>query len=194
MIGELYRDKSGEIVAYRITRMVTYIASAAKRLYRQHVLLKKVSSKYKYIENLPLKGWRFQKDAFRKGDEQHWESLKNYKSWKPVKIASFWEKQGFSGYDGFAYYQLSYKLPSGKTAGKKSYLYFLGVDEQAWVYVNGKLAGKHTGEPQKMWLEPFLIDISPYINKRGTNNIVVKVHDSGGGGGIWQEVLLLSAK
>ena len=194
MIVTLYREKSGEIVAHRITRMVTYIASAAKRLYRQQVLLKKVSSKYKYIENLPVKGWKFHKDAFTKGDKEQWYSLKSYKDWKPIKIATFWEKQGFAGYDGFAYYQLSYKVPRKAPANKKCYLYFLGVDEQAWVYVNGKLAGKHTGDPKKMWLEPFLIDITPYINRGQSNSIVVKVHDSGGGGGIWQDVLLLSEK
>jgi Domain of unknown function (DUF4838)/Glycosyl hydrolases family 2, sugar binding domain len=194
LVGKLYRDKSGEIVAFRITRMVTYIANAAKRLYRQHVLLKKISSKYKYIENLPVKGWRFQKDPFSKGDKQHWDSLKNYKNWSPIKIGTFWEKQCAKGYDGFAYYQLSYKLPSKVSSNKKCYLYFLGVDEQAWVYVNGKLAGKHTGEPTKMWLEPFLINISSYVKAGQTCNIVVKVHDSGGGGGIWQDVLLLSGK
>lgn len=194
MIVNLYRDKSGEILAFRITRMVTYIANAAKRLYRQNVLLKKISSKYKYIENLPVKGWRFQKDAFSKGDKQAWESLKSYKKWSPIKIGIFWEKQCAKGYDGFAYYQLSYKLPTKVSANKKCYLYFLGVDEQAWVYINGKLAGKHTGEPTKMWLEPFLINITPYVKAGQTCNIVVKVHDSGGGGGIWQDVLLLSGK
>ncbi len=194
LIVKLYREKSGEIVAHRITRMVTYIASSAKRLYRQNVLLKKVSSKYEYIQNLPVKGWKFHKDPFTKGDKEKWYSLKTYKNWKAIKIASFWEKQGASGYDGFAYYQLSYKIPKKALNKKKCYLYFLGVDEQAWVYVNGKIAGKHTGEPKKMWLEPFLIDITPYINRDGTNNIVVKVHDSGGGGGIWQDVLLLSEK
>ena len=194
LIGELYRAEGGEIVAYRITRMVTYIASAAKRLYRQHVLLKKISSKYKYIENLPVKGWRFHKDPFTKGDKEQWYSLKSYKGWKPVKIGTFWEKQGIGAYDGFGYYQLSYKVPRKAPANKKNYLYFLGVDEQAWVYVNGKLAGKHTGEPKKMWLEPFLVDITQYVKRGQVNNIVVKVHDSAGGGGIWQDVLLLSEK
>lgn len=194
LIVKLYVEKSGEIVAYRITSQVKYIADAAKRLYRQHVQLKKISSKYEYIQNLPVQGWKFRKDPFSKGDKEHWYSLKTYKDWDTIKIAAFWEKQGVSGYDGFAYYQLPYKIPSNASNKEKYYLYFLGVDEQAWVYINGKLAGKHTGKPEKMWLEPFLVDITPYIDRKANNNIVVKVHDSGGGGGIWQDVLLLTGK
>jgi hypothetical protein len=194
LVVKLYKEKSSEIVAYRITRQVKYISNVAKRLYRQHVLLKKLSAKHQYIEHLPTDGWKFHKDAFSKGDKEHWYSLENYTSWQPIKIAAFWEKQGVSGYDGFAYYQLPYKIPSKASNKKKCYLYFLGVDEQAWVYVNGKLAGKHTGKPEKMWVEPFLVDITPYISRKASNNIVVKVHDSGGGGGIWQDVLLLTDK
>lgn len=41
LVVKLYEEKSGEIVAYRITRQVKYIANAAKRVYRQNVLLKK---------------------------------------------------------------------------------------------------------------------------------------------------------
>jgi hypothetical protein len=194
LIVKLYREKTGEIVAYRITRMVSYIANSAKRLYRQHTLLAKISSKYNYIDKLPIKGWKFNKDPFSKGEKEQWQSIKSYKDWKPIKISEFWEKQGYQGYDGFAYYQLSYQIPGKISEGSKCYLYFLGVDEQAWVHVNGKLAGKHTGEPDKMWLEPFIIDITPYVKHGQTNNIVVKVHDSGGGGGIWQDILLLSDK
>ena len=193
LIGKLYRADGGEIVAYRIIRNIN-IASAAKRLYRQHVLLKKISDKYNYIEDLPVKGWKFQADPFIKGEQEQWYSLKSYKNWKPIEIAAFWEKQGGGAYDGFAYYQRAYPLPGNIAKNKKCYLYFLGVDEQAWVYVNGKLAGKHTGVPEKTWLEPFNIDITPYVKRNESNNVVIKVHDSGGGGGIWQNVLLLTDK
>jgi hypothetical protein len=193
-IGELYKNPDGEIVAARIGRMVRIIGNSAKRLYRQNVQLKKLKGKYEIVETLPNAGWKFKKDSFNKGLKEKWEELKSYKNWRNIKTGAFWEKQGLGNYDGFGYYQKSYNLPADCKAGDKLYLYFLGVDEQAWVFVNGKLAGKHTGIPEKMWLEPFLINITPFVKFGVKNNIVVRVHDSGGGGGIWQDIVLVKAK
>lgn len=49
-------------------------------------------------------------------------------------------------------------------------LHFGGVDQEAWVYINGFLAARHVGG-----YHPFTVDITPYLS--ADNDIVVKVKD-----------------
>jgi len=55
--------------------------------------------------------------------------------------------------------------------GKRVLLHFGGVDYKTWVYVNGKLAGTHTGENAA-----FCFEITPLL-REGGNELVVRVFD-----------------
>ena len=72
--------------------------------------------------------------------------------------------------DDELWYKTKFKVPS-KWDGKKIKLHFGAVDWQSSIFVNGKLAGEHTGGS-----DPFSIDISAYI-KPSDNELVVKVWD-----------------
>ena len=63
-------------------------------------------------------------------------------------------------------------------------LTFKAVDDNALVYVNGKLAIDHRG-----YDTPFTIPMSEF-GKAGDNVIAVYVQNLGGGGGIWMPVVL----
>jgi hypothetical protein len=105
-----------------------------------------------------------------------------------------WEQQGFPGFKGYGWYFQSIEIPDGLFAKNCVYLYFLGVNEQAWVYVNGKLAfertyastGKSAGE-----LSAFSCDIKKYLRPGSRNRVAVRVTHASGPGGIRLPAMLI---
>ena len=75
------------------------------------------------------------------------------------------------GKDSVLWYQRSVNLPAS-FKNKTILLQFGAVDWQCEVYVNGKKAGAHQGG-----YDPFSIDITPYLNKKGNQQIAVRVWD-----------------
>ena len=55
-----------------------------------------------------------------------------------------WEQQGFSGLDGYGWYFQNLQVPEEFAGKKHLYLYFRGVNEQAWVYINGEAVFERT--------------------------------------------------
>ena len=78
--------------------------------------------------------------------------------------------------------------------GKALRLLFAGVDEQAWVYLNGKLIGEHSEKSEKkaytaLYDEPFVVEVPPTQLKFGAQNVLsVRVHNQVGAGGLWRPV------
>ena len=82
-------------------------------------------------------------------------------------------------------------------AGKEHlYLYFRGVNEQAWVYVNGELAfersyastGKSVGELAGV---PFSFDAKAWLKPGAGNRVAVRVTHASGLGGITMPAMLV---
>ena len=66
---------------------------------------------------------------------------------------------------------------------------FGAVDESAWLYVNGKFAGKRIYQKDPDYYTPFALEITDTVDwKRKSQNIVVRVEDKFGAGGIWKPV------
>ncbi len=75
--------------------------------------------------------------------------------------------------------------------GKEISRVFGAVDESAWVYVNGKFAGKHVFASENDWQTPFAIPITTTIDwTKEKQTVVVRVEDKNGLGGIWKPVML----
>ena len=70
-----------------------------------------------------------------------------------------------------AWYARSFRLPEGFFKGRLL-LHFGAVDQICQVYVNGYLAGEHTGG-----YTPFTLDITQYIRKTGENRLQVSAED-----------------
>jgi len=135
--------------------------------------------------------WRFKLDPNDEGQRAgYFRADFDDSAWEEIAIAKTWESQGFK-YDGLAWHRVSFsveKLPPGK----KVYLQFGGVDESAWVYLNGKLVGDHDlGETG--WNQPFWIDVTNTV-KSGQNQVAVRVLDRVLAGGIWHTVWLVAEK
>jgi len=99
---------------------------------------------------------------------------------------------------GYGWYFQNFKITSDIKDFKHYYLYFAGVDEEAWVYVNGKLVTEHsvnsTGRARyTLWNEPFFVDIKDFVNLDSENKVAVRVFNFAQMGGIWKPVTLFGS-
>ncbi|MFA9478846.1 DUF4838 domain-containing protein [Phycisphaerales bacterium AB-hyl4] len=142
---------------------------------------------YTYLDVIP-KTWRFRKDPDAQGEAEQWFAVEiDDDGWSSKDIGEWWEQ----GYHGYGWYRARIDLPEDVDV-RSAMLEFDGVDEQAWVYINGELVGEHTSAstgrtPEAIWDQPFTIPASN-LKAGETNTIVVQVHASGGRGGIWRPV------
>ncbi|MEH0152942.1 sugar-binding domain-containing protein [Limibacter armeniacum] len=77
-----------------------------------------------------------------------------------------------------AWYKRTFTVPAG-WKGKDVLLHFGAVDYEALVYINGSCVGQHKGG-----YDPFSFNITPYLNAKGNQEIIVKVKDPGNEEGI----------
>lgn len=139
--------------------------------------------------------WGFRKDIHNKGidpKDMMPESF-DYSKWTPVDVPARLEATAVGPYVGYGFYGAKFKIPADWAARSLDIL-FHGVDEQAWVYINGKLVGEHSEKSEKvdigvLWDEPFIIKVKPEDIRPGEENvIVVKIHNIKAAGGIWKDV------
>lgn len=95
----------------------------------------------------------------------------------------------FHGQTGMAWFAAD--LGSGPPAPKGSSLnlHFESVDDNAVVFVNGKLLTRHSG-----WDDPFDVALDSVWNPNGPNKLLVLVVNTGGVGGIMKPVALQITK
>jgi hypothetical protein len=136
---------------------------------------------------LPADGWRFRLDPKEDGHLQKWfEPKYDDSSWLPFKIGAAWEEQG-QKYDGVAWYRGSFDLPATKPQSLGVEVAFEGVDEVAWVWVNGQYIGQHDLGTEG-WDKAFALDATKELKWGEKNQITVRVYDSAYAGGIWKPV------
>jgi hypothetical protein len=143
--------------------------------------------------------WVFCWDLEDKGLGEEWfrSDAALASGWTPVRVPAFLADTAAGNRIGFGWYRTTFSLPAER-AGKPVDLQFGGVDEQAWVYVNGKLAGEHTLKSEFMpgkevtvgdlWDKPFAITVKPELLRAGENVLVVRIHNSAYNAGIHQPV------
>ena len=132
---------------------------------------------------LDLEGnWRFSI-----GDDISWASP-DFKDndWEKIRVPSNWEDQGFFGYNGYAWYRKTFKLP--KTMVGKNLILNAGfIDDVDHTFINGKLVGK-SGGFQPQFVTAYEAYREYYVPKEylkeGENTIAIRVFDSQLEGGI----------
>ncbi len=147
---------------------------------------------HEFIADLPVE-WRFRIDPDEVGLAQGWHRpLLDDRDWTTLKIREFWEPQGFSPCDGAAWYRLTF-TPPDLPAGKKIYIAFGGVSDEASVYVNGDpLYASRLGENIRH--QRFLVDVTRPFKTGQPAHIAVRVWNTGWCGGIWKNVKLVAEK
>ena len=71
-------------------------------------------------------------------------------------------------------------------AGQAVYLYVSGIDFEAAFYVDGELAGEHSG-----WATPSLIRVPDELLESGQRLLAVRVWNPGGLGGLYSPLGLV---
>jgi hypothetical protein len=142
--------------------------------------------------------WRFQTDPEDVGIAQQWFAPDlDDSGWATVRSDTHtgWWMQGFRDYVGLAWYR-ALLPPRPAERRKHAYLHFGSVDEQAWVYLNGKLVCDHscaaTGlNVMAIWTTPFSADVTEVLRANGENLVAVRVQNDALEGGIYLPVHLV---
>ena len=154
--------------------------------------------------DLPTDGWLLYRDV--KGDRHRGEEsflrpgfapkAGKGSGWRRGSICSYWEGQaGFTKwYDGIGWYCRRVKLPpKPKDAIEAVELWFDGVDDEAWVWLNGTYIGQHADGTMGCQ-KPFRLDVTKEVKWGEENVILIRVQDLGLGGGIPKPIRLSALK
>ena len=134
---------------------------------------------------LPKVGWRFRVDPSTEGHTQKWfDPAYDDASWSAMPIEAFWTLD----YLGVAWYRLGFDLPA-RPEQLAAELVFEGVDETAWVWVNGVYVGGQDLGPGG-WDKPFRVDVTQELRWNAHNQVTVRVLNTAFAGGIWKPVRL----
>lgn len=114
-------------------------------------------------------------------DEPVWAGLDfNDNNWRSIKTPMYWEDQGYIDIDGIGWYRKDIRLNEEQTNSSLT-LHLGKVDDSDITFFNGIEIGKTEGKYDQERV--YTID-RKYL-KPGRNVIAVRVHDTGGNGGIW---------
>jgi len=130
--------------------------------------------------------WLFSPDADNVGLKENWfDPDFDDAQWRPIDINKSWGDQGYPDHGGFAWYRTRITR-AGDDKNTDLKIQFGSVDEEAWVYWNGKPVAQHSG-----WREPFVVVIgNGDILLDRPNLLAVRVHHRRSMGGIKGKVLL----
>ena len=139
---------------------------------------------------LPREGWKFRRDPDDVGRDQEWFAVDlDDADWGDIGIEQAWQHFGHD-YVGAGWYRITIELPA-QPAVERTEIAFDGVDEMAWVWVNGKYAGSHNIGPMG-WDVPFRLDVTGLARWGERNQITVRAENTAFAGGIWQPVRILA--
>ena len=150
-------------------------------------------SGYAPVADLPIKGWKFHEDPNDIGQKMYWFAADyNDAHWSQIEIADWWEAFDYL-YTGIAWYRTIWTVPPAAAGHDKLLLAFGAVDEDCWIYIDGRLVYSfvHGGSG---WQTPFEVDITEYVLPGRKHTIAVRVLDTSGPGGIWKPVKLIVPK
>jgi len=131
--------------------------------------------------------WKFAVDPDRKGKSRKWSAVGfDDRAWETIKVPGYWEEQfpKHQKYDGLAWYRRSVAIPAD-WAGKIIRLRCDGIDDEAEIFVNGKLALKNVG-----FNIPVDLEISGLVQPEHDNTLAICVNDTFANGGIYKSVTL----
>jgi len=127
--------------------------------------------------------WLFKIDSLDKGVAEMWfQEGYDRTGWPEVHVPDYWDRYNLATYDGVGWFATTLDVPD---TSQRLALFFGGVDDDADVWVKGIKIGAHIG-----YGEPFYLDVGSNLHQ-GKNELVVRVNDHGGPGGIYKPVMLL---
>jgi sialate O-acetylesterase len=104
----------------------------------------------------------------------------DFSSWEDANVPALWENDGLESLDGIVWYATSFTL-SQDQLNENIKLNLGPIDDSDITFINGSQVGSMTNAYSKKRV--YTVDKS--ILKAGENTLVVRVEDTGGGGGIY---------
>ena len=119
-------------------------------------------------------------DQGMKGEDPIWAAKDLAMSnWQNINAPELWENQGYEGVDGIGWYRKEIFLTE-EEANTDIQISLGRVDDSDWVWVNGNKVGGMEQAYDK--LRVYTVEAKHLSS--GKNSIVIRVEDTGGGGGI----------
>jgi sialate O-acetylesterase len=120
------------------------------------------------------------KDAGSSNGEAQWQRpIAIDASWQNMKLPTVWENAALPDFDGIVWFRKNIQL-SKEQAGKDIQLSLGEIDDNETTWFNGEKVGATEGYDR-----PRNYTIKSSLVKEGENEIVVRVFDGGGGGGLY---------
>jgi cyclomaltodextrinase / maltogenic alpha-amylase / neopullulanase len=128
--------------------------------------------------------WMFKVDSLNKGIPERWyDTHCDRSNWLEVDVPNYWERyHGMAMYDGAGWFARTIEM---KDISQPLSIFFSGVDDDADVWINGLKVGSHAG-----YSDSFSLPIDQAV-KVGSNEIVIRVNDNTGPGGIYKPVTIV---
>ncbi len=169
-------DSIVRLVASRSTR----ISPTSEQRYHQYANTPAVVPySYEEVAEVPLH-WKFHLKVDGPHSQRHAYSAPEVDDthWSTISIGQAWEDQGYAGYDAGAWYRTTITVAADSV--RPVLMAFGGVDNDAFVYVNGRLVGQHHS-----WDLPFILDVSDHVVRDGENVVALYVYDGADMGGVY---------
>ena len=118
--------------------------------------------------------------------------------WDRVFVPAAWEDEGFSGYDGFAWYRTTFALDAaaaGRARAAPAFLLLGRIDDADEVWLNGAYVGRGGGMPPFYRTASFgfrAYRVPADLLVDGPNVVAVRVFDEGLEGGILEGPVALA--
>lgn len=128
--------------------------------------------------------WLFKADEKKIGMDEEWFGVDtDLAEWSTVNTPKFWEDYpGMASYDGWGWFTREFDW---QAFDEPMSIHFAGVDDDAWVWINGVQVGNHSG-----YSDPFVFNVSGAL-RHGKNRVTVLVADNSGGGGMYKPITLV---
>lgn len=111
--------------------------------------------------------------------EKWFNPASNLEGWKEIQLPQLWESTEIGDADGVVWFKKDLEI-SASPGGDLVSLHLGPIDDKDETYVNGERIGGTDG-----WNEDRVYQVPARLLKPGKNTIVIKVTDTGGGGGIY---------
>jgi len=155
---------------------VTYFASALEDLLTGESELEE-----RYQEK--LKEWHEGLDAADGGMAGRWMSVDlDDSNWQVMPLPQHWEEAELSDFDGIAWFRKTVEIPK-EWSGRALLLELGPIDDMDVTWFNGEKVGGM--EELNYWQTPRQYTVPAELVQPGANVIAVRVHDTGGVGGIY---------
>jgi hypothetical protein len=136
--------------------------------------------------------WKFQP-----GDGPGFEPRLDDDLWMTILVPDFWEQAGpaLADYDGVAWYRGHFhldpiRLVAWQRAGRPIVLTLGGIADEDTAYVNGTRVGETLAGDDRA-RAPRSYTVPTPVLRVGSNQVAIRVHDTGGRGGIWNSPVRL---